>query len=746
MEAHSIMRAEQDAITLAQVAVAAPVETTLSYEVPETLSARLKIGSRIKVPLGRRFVVGYVMALTEGTSHDLKHKLKRVETVLDQQPLFHEQHAKFYQRAADYYAFPVGEAVRTALPAGLSGRGQEPAILYERLYRPTGIDGHPSGMRQNEILNRIRQQGVMSLTSIRSAFKSPYNVLQRLQELGFLAVEQVERCRQPFSEVAVARQDKIDLTQDQNRALDVLRQAVVKLPAFSAYLLQGVTGSGKTEVYFQLIAETLEQGYQVLLLVPEIALTPQLIGRFLSWFQERRPRLAVLHSALSDGERFDAWRKVANGEIDVVIGARSAVFAPLPKLGLVVVDEEHDSSYKQSEAFRYNARDLALMRGQMENAVVLLGSATPALTSYRRALTKQMTHLALPARATGRQLPDVYLVDMKPESSDSSISEPLRDALEGVLNEGEQALILLNRRGYAPFLLCHDCGATLHCPNCAITLTFSQVQTELRCHYCDYRQRPPQACLRCAGQNLVPEGFGTERLEAELSGLFPAARIARMDRDTTGRKGAHQRMIENMETGELDILLGTQMIAKGHNFPAVTLVGVINADAALHLPDFRSSERVFALLSQVSGRAGRGTRPGKVLIQTYDPEHVTLSLVARHDYAGFAQSELAQRQALGYPPYGHLVNLVLMGNDAKKVETLSGRLTRELAAMACNVDILGPADCLVSRIRGKKRMQILLKAETRQPLRRMIGFLKSKRCPTLPGVTVTVDVDPLDMF
>ena len=536
------------------------------------------------------------------------------------------------------------------------------------------------------------------------------------------------------------------MTQDQTQALASLQQAIVKLPDFSAYLLQGVTGSGKTEVYLQVIADTLGQGYQALLLVPEIALTPQLIGRFLSWFQDRRPRLAVLHSALSDGERYDAWRKVANGEIDVVIGARSAVFAPLPKLGLVVVDEEHDSSYKQSEAFRYNARDLALMRGQMESAVVLLGSATPALTSYRRALTNQMTHLALPARATGRQLPEVYLVDMKQERSDSSISGPLRDALEAVLNQGEQALLLLNRRGYAPFLLCHDCGATLHCPNCAITLTFSKVHTELRCNDCDYHQCPPQACLRCSGQHLMPEGFGTERLEEEIADLFPRARIARMDRDTTGRKGTHQRMIEKMEAGELDILLGTQMIAKGHNFPAVTLVGVINADAALHLPDFRSSERVFALLSQVSGRAGRGSRSGKVLIQTFDPEHATLSLVAHHDYAGFAESELAQRQALGYPPYGHLVNLVLMGNDSKKVETLSGRLAKELADIACNVEILGPADCLVSRIRGKKRMQILLKAETRHPLRRLIEFLKSKRCPAMPGVSVIVDVDPLDMF
>ena len=726
----------------AAIAVVAPLDKVLSYAIPAALTAQVRIGSRVRVPLGRRHVVGYVMDWMDPGEAPLKDILE----VIDPYPLFHARHAAFYLRAARYYVYPPGEAVRTALPAGLSALDSKPSVLRDKIYQATVREEQPQGARQREILDFIRASKQVSLSQLRQQFGTPHVVLQRLLELGFLQVEDVERCRDPFAEVAVDIRQAFELNPAQQQAVTQVEAALHGPAAFHAFLLHGVTGSGKTEVYLRAIARTLEQGRQALVLVPEIALTPQLVARFRSWFQGHDVRLAVLHSGLSDGERYDAWRQVARGDIDVVIGARSAVFAPLPELGLIVVDEEHDGSYKQSEGFRYNARDLALMRGQMDGAVVLLGSATPVLTTYHRALEGHLTYLDLPERTAERPLPVIQLVDLSLYACESLLSEPLQTALAEALAAGEQTLLLLNRRGYAPFLLCHDCGATLRCPNCDITLTYSQVQRSLRCHYCDFHQRPPENCERCSGVRLLPEGMGTERLEEEILQNFPTARVARMDRDTTTRKGAHHRLIEQMTSGAIDVLIGTQMIAKGHDFPAVTLVGVLNADTALNLPDFRSAERVFSLLSQVAGRAGRGDRLGRVMIQTYAVDNYALDYVARHDYQGFAALELSQRQALAYPPFGYLVNLVLSGNDEKKVHNAAEQLASSLASGDVDVEVLGPAPCLLPRLRNKHRVQILLKAKHREPLRRRIVQLGRLRSQLPAGVVLTVDVDPVDMF
>ena len=726
----------------AAIAVVAPLDKVLSYKIPAALAAQVRIGSRVRVPLGRRHVVGYVMDWMDPGEAPLKDILE----VIDPYPLFHARQAAFYLRAARYYVYPPGEAVRTALPAGLSALDSKPSVLRDKIYRATVREEQPRGTRQREVLDFIRVAEQASLSQLRQQFGTPHVVLQRLLELGFLQVEEVERCRDPFAEVAVDVRQAFELNPAQQQAVTQVEEALHGAAAFHAFLLHGVTGSGKTEVYLRAIARTLEQGRQALVLVPEIALTPQLVARFRSWFQSHDVRLAVLHSGLSDGERYDAWRQVARGDIDVVIGARSAVFAPLPELGLIVVDEEHDGSYKQSEGFRYNARDLALMRGQMDGAVVLLGSATPVLTTYYRALEGHLTYLELPERTAERPLPGIQLVDLSLYEGESLLSEPLQTALAEALAAGEQILLLLNRRGYAPFLLCHDCGATLRCPNCDITLTYSQVQRSLRCHYCDFHQRPPDNCGRCSGVRLLPEGMGTERLEEEILQNFPTARVARMDRDTTTRKGAHHRLIEQMASGEIDVLIGTQMIAKGHDFPAVTLVGVLNADTALNLPDFRSAERVFSLLSQVAGRAGRGDRLGRVMIQTYAVDNYALDYVTRHDYQGFAALELSQRKALAYPPFGYLVNLVLSGNDEKKVHNAAEHLSSSLASGDVEVEVLGPAPCLLPRLRNKHRVQILLKAKRREPLRRRIAQLGGLRSQLPAGVVLTVDVDPVDMF
>ncbi|MCM2264497.1 MAG: primosomal protein N', partial [Desulfuromonadales bacterium] len=634
--------------------------------------------------------------------------------------------------------------VRTALPAGLSGRGNQPVVLRERCYRPGAMTGEPSGSLQRALLAVIRAAGRAPLGELRTSFAAPHAALHRLVEQGFLTVEEVERSRDPLVAAPVSPTAEVQLDSAQEQALEKIGHAVAN-GGFAPFLLHGVTGSGKTEVYLRAIAAVLARGRQALVLVPEIGLTPQLVARFRGWFHDRPVRLAVLHSGLGEGERYDAWRAAARGDIDVVIGVRSAVFAPLARLGLIIIDEEHDASYKQGEGFRYHARDLALLRGQMAEATVLLGSATPALTTYQRARDGQLTSLELPGRVAGRPLPAVEVINLGDFPAVGVLSPPLVEALAATLAAGEQSLLLLNRRGYAPFLLCRECGATCRCPNCEITLTYSRVERAVRCHYCDFRQRPPDTCPRCNGTQFLPEGAGTERLEETLAEIFPEARIARMDRDTTTRKGAHGRLVSGMESGAFDILIGTQMIAKGHDFSAVTLVGVVNADSALNLPDFRSAERVFALLSQAAGRAGRGERPGKVLIQTWSPDHYALEFVARHDYHGFAAVELPQRQALGYPPFGHLVNLVFSGNDARQVADTAGRLAVSLTRDRGEVEVLGPAPCLLQKLRGRSRVQILLKAGQRPPLRRLLDLVIAG-CRLPGGVALTVDVDPLDMM
>ncbi len=719
----------------------APLDKILHYAVPDTLASAVQIGSRVRVPLGRRQVVGYVM----GWGQPGDSPLKDVQAVIDPEPLFDECQAGFYLRAARYYDYPPGEAVRTALPAGLSVPESKPAVLLDKIYRATARDDQPPGSRQREILAAVREKKGLLLSALRDRFAAPHAVLARLVAQNYLTVETIERYRDPFAEMPIQEHPPVVLNPAQQNAVEAIERSF-KEERYQAFLLHGVTGSGKTEVYLNAIAKTLARQRQALVLVPEIALTPQLVGRFRGRFRDQGIKLAVLHSGLSEGERYDAWRQVARGDVDVVIGARSAVFAPLSKLGLIIVDEEHDSSYKQSEGFRYNGRDLAQLRGHMARAVVVLGSATPSLTTYQRALTGALVKLDLPERTAARPLPTVELVDLTQHQGETLLSDPLRDALGEALAAGEQALLLLNRRGYAPFLLCHECGATLHCPNCDITLTYSRVQRSLRCHYCDYQQAPPDYCQRCSGSSLEPEGMGTERLEEELLADFPEARIARMDRDTMRRKGAHHQLVAAMAAGTIDVLIGTQMIAKGHDFPAVTLVGVLNTDTALNLPDFRSAERVFALLSQVAGRAGRGERPGRVLIQTYAADNDALHCVTRHDYQNFAERELSQREALAYPPYGYLVNLVLSGNGQERVADAAEQLTAALLRDDRDVEVLGPAPCLLARLRNKHRRQILLKARQRDPLRRQVVRLQRLRTLLPAGVQLTVDVDPVDMF
>ncbi|MGH7819297.1 MAG: replication restart helicase PriA, partial [Candidatus Binatia bacterium] len=522
---------------------------------------------------------------------------------------------------------------------------------------------------------------------------------------------------------------------------------------FTAFLLRGVTGSGKTEVYLRSIESVVARGRSAMLLVPEIALTEEVVSRVVARFGSS---VALLHSALSPGERWDEWRRLARREARVVVGVRSAVFAPLPDLGIVIVDEEHDGAYKQDDGLRYNARDLAVVRARDASCPIVLGSATPSIETWWNATSGRYRLLELSERVERRPLPEVELIDLRAERPDGepAIFAPrLRTALSETLASGQQSLVFLNRRGYAHYLQCTLCGSVMGCPNCSVTLTFHLRRRLLRCHHCDYRLAAPDLCPHCGSPSLRDVGVGTEQVEAALRQLFPRARIARMDRDTMARKGAQRGILAAWRDARIDILVGTQMVTKGHDIPGVTLVGVIAADQALNFPDFRAAERTFQMLTQVAGRAGRGERAGRVLIQTYRPGHYALQHAATHDFLGFASRELGYREALAYPPYSRLVNLRLDGLDAARVErgaralAESLREANERLPRRDQAKILGPAQAPLERLRGRFRWQLLLKGREPRRLRGLVRpAVEAARRAAGSTVRIAIDVDPYGML
>lgn len=726
---------------IADIAVNVPLKQLFSYRIPESLVDSAQVGMRVNIPFGRRLTIGFILGIRKGQAGELKD----LKELPDEEPILTPDLIALLRWAADYYCHPIGQVVRSALPASLGSEKSTVKILTEPFYKPLNQDIQTRGKTQQEILRFIVQKKSAGLTLIREHFSAPYAALKRLVEIGALDVSERELIRDPFLLEKLPVDQCLTLNNAQKTSVnDVIPSIIEK--SFSGFLLHGVTGSGKTEVYLQVVDQCLLSGRQALILVPEISLTPQLVSRFRARFEVKGVRIAVLHSGLSSGERYDAWREILRNQIQIVIGARSAIFAPLQNLGLIVVDEEHESSYKQGEGFRYNARDLALVRGQQQSCPVLLGSATPSFASYFRSEQGALTRLTLDKRVHAGDLPKVDLIDLKEQVADGELSNVLIAAIQQSLEQNEQVLLLLNRRGFAPFLLCADCGESFYCPNCEITLTYHQQKRQLRCHYCDYSDAVPESCHKCHGLNIEPQGAGTERLEEELAELFPSAKIARMDRDTTSRKGAHQKIMTEMLARNIDILVGTQMIAKGHDFPGVGLVGVLAADSTLNYPDFRSGERSFSLFTQVAGRAGRASGGGKVYIQSYNPDHYALTCAAKQDYHDFYLQELPFRQELGYPPCGHLVNLVFSGNNNPQVQTAAKQFGHYLSGIAKTVEVLGPSPCPLARLRGKSRHQILLKAAARPELRRLLNRL-DERIKQLPRqVTLHIDVDPIDML
>ncbi|MGE3541842.1 MAG: primosomal protein N' [Candidatus Tectimicrobiota bacterium] len=600
---------------------------------------------------------------------------------------------------------------------------------------------------QAAVLALLQEQETWDMPSLRQRLPGASAAVKRLVERGLVTVTQTEKKRQVIpSNLGVPAELPI-LNQAQQHALWHIETRLAAADS-TPILLYGVTGSGKTEVYMRAIATVLRQEKTALVLVPEIALTDQLVSRFVARFASH---VAVLHSGLSAGERFDEWRRLACGEASIAIGARSAVFAPLRHLGLIVIDEEHDSSYKQEETPRYHARDVAIVRARYCNALVVLGSATPALETFHNARSGKYFSVSLPQRVEDKPLPSITVIDQRAHATPNErvISTPLYRAIAACLQRQEQCLILINRRGFAAYLQCRDCGGVPACAHCSVSLTYHRRDRTLKCHYCDSSQPAPAVCPVCQSPTLQPFGLGTQQVEEVLRALFPTARLARMDRDTTRAKSAHQQILRTLGKGEIDILVGTQMIAKGHDYPNITLVGVVSADATLAIPDFRAPERLFQLLTQVAGRAGRGRALGEVFIQTYRPEHYSITFAEHHDFAGFFQDEIAMRQAMLYPPYTRLARLIIDSPDPARVEAAShwlGTILQRYNATSAQLTLLGPAEAPLAKIKDRYRWHILLKAVSSRVLhhclRETLAAVQHDR-EQLQAARISVDIDPL---
>jgi primosomal protein N' (replication factor Y) (superfamily II helicase) len=608
------------------------------------------------------------------------------------------------------------------------------------------IDEAKLTRKQEELIAFMQGRGKMALHDLISQSGTSSAIIRRLQDKGIIELSETEKIRTTVIESLTGENSiKITLNSQQQKTFQKI-SAHLEKNIFTPILLHGVTGSGKTEVYLNAIAQVLENDGSAIYLVPEIALTPQLISRIQGRFDQEQ--VAIMHSGIADTIRYDQWRQIKRGQIKLVIGARSALFAPLPNLKLIVVDEEHDASYKQDDRLCYHGRDLAVLKAKLYQAVVVLGSATPGIRSYYNARNKKYHYLEISQRVKDKPLPEIEIIDMKAQLEAQGktpiLSDALIAAIEMTLTKKEQVLLFLNKRGFDTFLVCADCGYNFRCPNCAVSLKNHAVEGVIKCHYCDYSQKSLPICPTCHGNRILNYGAGTQKLEAEIKKLFPDSRIQRMDSDTTKAKGAQEKILQKLWQREIDILVGTQMITKGHDFPFITLVGVISADTSLNMPDFRAGERTFQQLTQVSGRSGRGSAPGRVVIQTFNPQHYALKHVLNHDYKSFYEEEIAFRKELKYPPFGRIINLRISATKKEALldqAKLLGKMAKKLSTQLGNkVEIIGPAESPLAKIKGRYRWQMLLKSENASALHQLARELLTKMEKST--VKITVDVDP----
>jgi len=733
-----------------------PLERTFDYLIPDKLLGRVVVGGRVRVPFGRRrSMLGYCVDIKEQAEVG-PAQLREIITSLDGEPIFTPRMLELTRWIASYYHCAWGEALHAALPAAIHSGRRGRKVQFARSLIPC----EEAIRRAHEIFDKSAAQakllrtlalmgGEASVAELTRTTSTSRASLKALQKKGLLSLAMREMERQdPLSQVDVEPTEPPKLTPEQQRAYDVI-MARIKRGRFGVVLLHGVTSSGKTEVYLQTIAEVIRTGKQAIVLVPEISLTPQTVRRFRGRFE----RLAVLHSRLTESERRRQWQRIRSREADVVIGARSAIFAPVHLLGLLVIDEEHENSFKQDSVPRYHARDVAIMRARMEDALVVLGSATPSLESYCNAQDGEYTAVRLTRRIGERPLPPVEIVDMRGEWRGYRklrvISHRLESCIRRSLNSGEQVILFVNRRGFSPFIRCPRCGFVLKCPRCDITLNYHRELNVVKCHYCGREERPPAECPECGLEGISYGGTGTERIEEAVGRLFPGASSLRMDSDTMKARHAHEEALELFRRGEVQILIGTQMIAKGLDFPTVTTVGVVNADVALHLPDFRSRERTFQLLAQVAGRTGRGEKGGRVVIQTFLPTDPSIVAASTHDYERFASLTLPIRRSLGYPPYGRMARIICRGRKEAQVRDYMHELAAALRSLAANLadgsQVLGPAPAPVSRIKLRYRYHLMLKCPTAESVHDILDRA-SELLQGPSGAKVIVDVDPISML
>ncbi len=807
-----------------EIAVALPVYEIYTYRVADDLKSQAIPGKRVLAPFGRRKVTGYIL----GKTGPLKGKrLKTINHVLDEQPLFTSNMIPFFKWMSNYYKYPIGEVIKLALPSGINLYEQKtvsissggrhvlnridlmpsereilellaessPLSVKElsetlkkkppyhlirvledrgwissnivlvggktkhRMQRvvslaSSGFGGKKAGLSsiKQKILEKIPKNKEISVLQLKNEIPNASRHLKSLENDGFIVVTLKKEFRDPLGE-SIPPDIPPVLTREQE---EVISQILKKLDqGFRAYLLAGVTGSGKTEVYLRLSAEVIARKKSVLVLVPEIALISQMERRFRARFGES---VAVLHSGLSKGERFDQWLKILSGEPKITIGARSAIFAPQENIGLIIVDEEHDTSYKQESSFRYNARDMAVVRAKMNGCTVILGSATPSVQSWFNVRAGKLRALYLKNRIEKMPLAEITVLDLKEKRGtrgmERIITPQLQQAMEKTLEKKEQVLLFLNRRGFASYPLCSNCGEPIRCDNCETTLTFHKADNAYKCHLCGLIRTPNIGCPSCGSPRIIQLGLGTEKLESMVKSLFPQARVARMDHDTTRRKGSIVRLLKALKNHSIDILIGTQMVAKGHDFPNITLVGIICADLSLNFPDFRAGERTFQTLAQVAGRAGRGRVPGKVILQSYNPNHFSILAARDQDFKRFYDKEITFREALNYPPFSRLVQLGISGKNKQHTESFAQDLGRCLRSLRQSdpdfekVEMLGPIEAPLIKIAGRFRWQILLKSSEVNTLQRFVSKLVYGEKHRLSNrlVRVVVDVDPFDMM
>ncbi len=747
---------------LADVALPVPLPRVFTYSVPDALAARVASGARVVCSMGSRRMVGVVLAVREG---EPPPKVKPLLSVVDGEPSVPADLLAFLRDVAHYYLAPIGEVVRLALPPIERdvAREMEEPTLFAKTSRGVGArqvqwvrpsDAAPPtarlGAQAAAILAHLRGVGPLPLARLQERWPSARGAVKRLAEDGLVVVEAREAVTDPFFAEAAPRDTPPEATAPQVAAIAAIGAALEAHRA-ATFLLHGVTGSGKTEVYLRAIAAARAAKVGVIVLVPEIALTPQLVSRFRARFGDD---VAVLHSGLTATERHAMWRRLHEGEVDVAIGARSALFAPVRALGLVIVDEEHDPSFKQEEGVRYHARDMAIYRAHRAGGVCVLGSATPSLESEHLVRSGKAEKLLLPDRARAQSMPRVEILDLRRigagPTGDKRISLPLHRAIAQTLLAKEQTILFLNRRGFSPSVRCEACGEMCTCPSCSVALTFhKRAGAVLRCHYCEYEIGMPAACPKCAAPALALEGLGTEKLEDTLAEAFPEARVARLDRDV-GSGRAVEKILDRVRAREIDILVGTQMVTKGHDLPHVTLVGVINADAALSIPDFRAAERAFQLLVQVGGRAGRGDVPGRVLVQTYDPDNEAIVFARRHDVPGFLECELQNRKELMFPPFSRMAMVRVDGPDEGEAREAARHLQRAAAKVASElgmiVDVKDVSTAPLARLRNRFRFRIVIRSADRAALRKTLLAVERARGDLPRAIRSSIDVDPVQFL